>query len=360
MVVGPASLLCDAVGDAQLDGVRADILRSDHLRFAARLPRGLWLPAPRMALGLWVFGPAPERRIEDRTIALADLTDTLLTPETIDAVAEDALAAVSDVAGHAFGFGRVMRASSLVAGGAIVPAGVRPITMRSEAPAERVLRVQAMLAELATPMPTPALGWRVDPTHRPNVPGTTIGELVSSGRLRLVSGSRVDRALATDDGTVRLLDPHGADLGFDPLDLTHAHPRATRTEAGDVVFAVVPSPRAVVDEVGGHVVAYPARILRARPGAGVSMRLVATTVNVQAPTAREWRTWRVPLLDPEVGHDLDAVLAALDEEVARLAARSELIRGFGEELVGAVAAGAVNVVPNLDLDEEPSRRVEGA
>lgn len=348
VVVGPASVLCDVPDDPRVEQVRDSVVRTGTLRFAARLPRGLWAPAPRQALGLWIFGAQTARRLEDRSVALADLSDRALSDTAVsDDLATDAVASLGALSAHAFRFARVVRTSRVIASREVVPQGLRPQALKAPTAAERQVRIDDLLATLGSGLPAPRIDPRSASATEP-AGSATLDELIDRGALRLRRGARLDRTLARPQGAVRIVDPVAgvAREGFDPVELELHHPRAMRTEPGDVVFAVTPRPAAVVDDTGGGVVAFPARILRARPDAPVGSRALAYAINHQPENAREWRSWRVPLAPRAERGSLESALADLDRLRTELSRRLEASTDLADALIDAVAAGAVTLGPN--------------
>lgn len=124
VVIAPASILCDPLGDADLEARRDSVLRLGRLRCAVRLPKGLVTGNPRQALGLWVLGPEVPGPLDERMLSTADVSDERLSPAVIDDLVSDALASTGlwESKVHAFRFARPARASVVLAGqGALVP-----------------------------------------------------------------------------------------------------------------------------------------------------------------------------------------------------------------------------------------------
>lgn len=344
IVVGPATLLCDALNDPDLESARDAIVRTGTLRFAARLPRGLWLPAPRQALGMWIFGSQTARRIEDRAVALADLSHEDTAALSVDDLATDAVASLGDLRGRAFRFSRVMPTSRLIAAREIVPRGAHPVRHIAPKPADRIVRIEALFDALAEPFDVRrvSLGPGEDGS---TAAYTSLGALIDRLAVALVRGNRLDTTLATSGGAVRLFDPVSGDTGlrFDPVDLEANHPRAGRTEPGDVVFTHTPRPAARVDEQGGSVVASPARVLRVRGDAPVGAHALSHTIGQMPAHAREWRSWQIPVADPDESEALEAALVELFRLRAELSNRISMTTDLATEMIEAVAARAVTV-----------------
>jgi len=121
VVVGPASLLCDALR-GQDQSERAETLRPGNLVMAIRLPRGLWKHAHRQNLALWVLrGGARYERVR-----MADLTEEARIPDELTADVVAALARSEKE--RAYRYARSGDLASILAGGPVVPRGVRRCT----------------------------------------------------------------------------------------------------------------------------------------------------------------------------------------------------------------------------------------
>jgi len=355
--VAPADVLCDTLGDAALDGVRSSIIRLGRLRAAVRLPRGLLVGSPRQALGLWVLGP--ERTtvpLAERWVATADLSDAPLTPDVLTDLATDIVAAMGDRPlgrAHAFRFARVtMTAPLLAGGGGIVPVGVRPARLNVVSSASVAAQVAALAAEVAETVEAAgaAARLRVDPSTRAaGMPSCSLADALASGAATVVKGARFDAELATAHGPVRVFGVEDlSDLvalrrGVDPLEVEVRHPAARRTEPGDVVFCPAPRPAAVVDRDGYSFVAYPARVLRCRPGTGLVPEAVAATINAQPATSRDWRAWHVPTVDPADADTLGAALRDIENERRAAYQRLSRLQNLTTRLVDGVATRAISV-----------------
>lgn len=362
--LAPAEVLCDSLDDAALDGMRSSILRLGRLRAAVRLPRGLLVGSPRQALGLWVLGPERDTApLDHRWVATADLGDTALTPEVLSDLATDIVSAMGDRTlgrAHAFRFARVsMTAGLLAGGGAIVPVGVRPIRLNLVSPASITTQVTALLTQLAdaTRTPNAVSHLRVEPSaSETGMPSCSVATALASGALKVAKGVRFDPDLEAGGGAVRLLGvedliPPGATRrGVDPLEVEARHPAARRTEPGDVVFGTTPRPAAIVDRDGYAFLAYPARVLRCRPGSGLVPEAVAAAINAQAASSRDWKAWPIPRVHPADADALAAALRAVEDEERAAYARLSLLHDLTTRLVDGFTSRAITV-SNTDATE---------
>lgn len=335
LVIGPAALLCEQL-DGDEESQRARTLRGGNLVMAVRMPRGRNRAAHRQALGLWVLRGG---RNEQRPLA-ADLDGEAVV---IDDLASD-LADVLDLPGRrAYRYARQVDLAPILAGGPVVPRGVRADQLRAREPAGHLDRITA--TTLITSEPISGFDLIVDAAPgRVAVARRSLAELQAGGHLRLIRGTRVDPGDADPDGTLRVIHAHPTDdFALDPLDAVRLHPRASRTEPGDVVFTAKPVPRARVDDRGGAVVAAPHRVLRLSPGSPVGPHTLAALINETAPAGSEWQTWAVPTLPSGDVDILDHALAAAQAYQARLRRHAEAMDRLVTTLIDGVAAGAVTV-----------------
>lgn len=332
LVLGPAWLLCDVLGDLELDRQRDHMVRLGRVRAVVRLPAGLVLTRSRQPWGLWLLGPESAARLEDKAMTTADLTDVALTGDVIDDLVTDLVASLDPPQlgrEHAYRFARVCRTASLLAGrGPLVPVGVAPGRVRPAGGPLAVIATRALLDAVRDTTPDRLAGLEVlpAPTRAEHPAYVTVAEAKAGGTVRLIAGARLTDELAAGSapvvGEAELLpDDDGARpaRSVDPLELALRFPRVRRTEPGDVIFVVTPRPCAKVDHDGGSVVRSPARVLRCRKGAGLVPVVVAHAVNSLPADAKHWQGWHLPLVDAAHAADLSAALDAIDRE--RLAAR---------------------------------------
>ncbi len=352
IVLGTAACLCD-------DGLpemplRAEVLRTGCLRAAFRLRHGHYGDAPRQALGVWIM----QGGSEGSDVALADLSN--LPVEELDTLdlATDVGAALAADARRQFRYLRVVPRLRVLARRAVVPPGIRARILGRGGAGRHLERVHEL---------TLAMAGSIDPydvmveavSGSIVVRSETLSDLVSARRLEMRRGARLDLSFASPEGTQVVIDPSsGARLAaFDPLDVEQHFPRAVRTAPGDVVYVTEPRPRAVVDSEGGSLVATPARILRLllpddRPRSEDPLLLpklgphtLAETINRQAETAKDWRSWAVPALPPDESDALESELARIAEARTLLLGRLAGLQSLLETLIDGTAEGALSLVP---------------
>lgn len=336
VVVAPASLLCGRLrGTTAAD--RAQTLRLGHLALGLRLPRGGWQRAPRQALGVWVLSG---RHRPDDPLRLADLSAQSVD---LDDLASDVSAAVQGTDARAYRYARVGDLARILAGGEVVPPGVRAVQYSGE--------TSLLDAVYAASLTTSAdvAGFDVTATESSSqirLTRRSLSQLLTAGQLRMVRGNRIDTTRHTAAGTVRVLTGDGEHdaVRLDPLDVVAVHPHAVRTEPGDVVFTPSP-PRARVDEVGGAVVCSPSRIIRLAATAQVGPYLLAATINEFADPGTEWQTWAVPDFAGDDLETLEATLAAAATHQELLTTQLRATSQLSSALIRGVAAGAVRILP---------------
>lgn len=372
VVVAPASALVGSTGDRAAVELRAKLLRTGRVRAILRLPAGGLVAQPRVALGVWLLSaPAPSVRLEDRWVGLADLTREALDGREADDLLTDVLACLGDssaVRAHAFRFLRLARVPELAASdGSLLYVG-RPATGLGRVDlAHSRLRVQLLVEglaqsakhdpvtefqqlEIAAAAGNPALGSAAGRARL-----WTLGELVTSGMVRVLPGTRMRRehvlqradALGSVSTVIGPQEVHSGSSGDAVVDrflFATSYPRAQLTQPGDVIACLTGARGALVDDDGFSVALFPARVLRVDTKAAPWLRphLLAAAVRA-APLSTPWRVIRVPVVPPHGAPALDHALALLAR--ARLDARRRLeqLDALADALVDGVAARAIDI-----------------
>lgn len=338
LVVGPASVLVDELPgplEARRDGFLRDPGRT--LAAAVRLPQGLSRTAGREHLALWLLqAHAPS------VTRIGDLGGQTPTPILWQQLLDDMLAVASGVRLRSFALlQRVPAATLLTTGRSLIDHEVAALEELVPSAGDDAARIRQLVDLLAAPLPDlfasrslRVIGSR--PTRH-----TSLGEAARSRQVAVLPGVRME---ALPEGATPLWTAESLGTGtsttVDLLALSTAHPNARLTEAGDVVFTSVGKPRAVVDAVGGGVVAYPARIIRVTPGRPLSPRAIAAAVNDLEHGNSKWRSWRIPLVQGDPA-DADGVLALVDALAESLRARQAQVDELRRLVVRAVLPGAV-------------------
>ena len=371
LVLGPASAMVDRLVAAQdrpgrprRDTARANpasasrdgILRSQRVRCIVRLPAGLDRSRPRARTALWCLGPPTRTSLESARVLVADLANASLDPAMASALVADLVAGTAGGRtwrSHAPTFLRgVLVRDLLASGGDLVrPARAQP---SSSLAAELVSEVGSLAESARTtlsPLIVPAVRVR---SGSDGAGSTTIRAAVERGDLLVRPGARIASDDLGGDG-VPVIGPadldrlHAPTRRMDRFTMAARHPRASTTEPGDVIFTTSPRPRAVVDVVGGSLVAAPARVLRCADPCLLPAVLVAD-VNAQSPTARTWRTWRIRQVPLD---QAGAVTATLDQIAAHAdAARDRL--AVLDRLTAVLVEGATSGVLDLFPADRPA------
>lgn len=360
VVVAPASLLTDPLADHDLQQARSQVLRIGRVRAMIRLPKGLVPSRSREALAVWVLGPGlSDRPSDERRVAVADVSDEVLTDLLIDQIRDDVVAAMADpslVKAHSYARVRLVQTSTIQAQrGGLIPA--RALTVQAGADAsEAVLQVERLRVDRRS-QPDALGGVSVTPGQLRAAPILLLGHALQQGALRVVAGNRQGFDLR-DDGNVRVIgvpelcgeNGVAETRRVDRLTFLGTHDAARLTEAGDVVFCTSPRPRATVDEAGGSAVQYPARVLRVDParGEGLSPHVIAHTINALPAGSRAWRSWSIPRVPADQVVPLTATCAALSRERAALHARLAELDDLERTLNRSVATGSVALSTNPD------------
>ncbi|MBY6700954.1 hypothetical protein HQ309_00310 [Rhodococcus sp. BP-283] len=333
VIVGSSRVLADGLRGAAREK-RAGTIKVGTLVAALRLPRGLWREAHRQNVAVWVCrgGSKPKR------VHLGDI-DRMSDSDLGDLTA-DVAAALTETAHRSYRFTRHVSAADIVVSSVVVPRGISAVVERGVNANDQIDRVHR--ATLRTSVAQEALDVLVVPSRAGFVMNRrSLGEMEERKELRVLPRSRIDPGAAHPTGTVAVLPDW--EIAFDPIDAERLYPRAERTEVGDVVFTETPAPRAWVDEMGGALVASPARILRLGPGAAVGPRLVAGVINAMAAQGSEWRSWRIPIPDVREAGRLEAALTEIARYEAALRERATAARDLGAALIEGVATGALSI-----------------
>lgn len=357
VVIAPARVLCDPLPGGG-GNLRADLLRSGRVRAIVRLQPGLLRAKPREPQALWVLGPSfADVPIAERWTMVADLSAVPLTLDVSQDLISDVVASMGDIAtirAHSFRFARLVQTRVLLASkGALT--GVTPGRSSTTAAggAAMALRIEELVRALQIERTAlPALPG-VQPAAAAPAPGpVTVQHLLNAGNLKYLTGTRVAEtdinytAGSRILGREELLDPHTSQPRFITLlNLATKHPAGRLTEPGDVVFCTSPRPAAMVDEEGGAVVVFPARILRIDQGdpGGLLPAVVAADINGVSAADKTWRNWRLRRTTEVQRQPLGSVLQTLQHEQAEARQRLERLEELATLITDGVAGGSLTL-----------------
>lgn len=317
-----------------------------------RLPEGLLPAHPRQALALWIVGPADGRVEEGRQwTLLADVGEQPLDAAVRALVVGDVYATMgraADLKARAFAVGRVEPASAVLArSGSLLTQrsrGPRVGRVPFDAAAARAVRIEQLLAIIGEDAADLAAEPVAADTEVAALASDSIGGLCTSKSLRYRAGTRLaDTEIGTTGhvvlGVPELLGETGRGsrrVGI--LEFERAHARSVRTQPGDVVFCTSPL-AAIVDDEGGSVVAYPARILSiVDPSSGLVPDLLAADIAARPPGSRRWRDWTVRRVFPE---RIPPLVSALSRIIELRTETERRLRAL-DELETLIADGAVH------------------
>jgi hypothetical protein len=377
VVIAPAAVLSDAGLPREVDEARSTLLRSGRLRAVVRLPAGLLVSKPQQSHSLWVLGAAHAQvALADRWTLVADLTAVPLTPDVIDDLTSDLFASLGDratVRAHAFRFTRLVLTRTLLASRESLVAGARVAAAPTASAAQLALRVDELLAVLASPASSssttdPAAGvlavarlavepvsLMVEPAALLTAPAT-VAQLLATGQLRYIPGNRlgahdisVDPIHSSATG-IRLIGPAEV-LGdvpvgrrrVDRLRFAAAYPAGRVTEPGDVIFCTSPRPAACVDDEGTSVVLFPARILRINPTApgGLVAAVTAADINARPRSDTRWQRWTLRQARLDQRGALTDALASVRSEQHQAQQRLDQLEELTALLMTGVTAGTL-------------------
>lgn len=350
LVLAPASLLTDRLVDREVQQQRSRVLRTGRVRAVVRLPAGLAPHRSREALALWVLGPeVTDHRMEDRRIAVADISGASLTRVVVDQLRDDVLAALAPpaiVRARSFALARLVATSSVLAqSGALFPPAAVPPPVGSDG-RQDAIRVERLRSRGNASDVLGGVTVRVidGPARTP----VRVGQAVEQRLVRIIPGNR-EGFVPRVGGSLPVIGvpelsgelPAGS-RHLDRLTFLGSQAAARLTEAGDVVFCTSPGPHALVDAAGGSAVQSPARILRIDPllGEGLCSDVVAHAINSR-DRGGPWRSWLLHRIDPTQVPQLSAALMRVDVERSALRRRLDEIDQLRDSLVHAVTSGTL-------------------
>lgn len=356
-VIGPASVLTDSLAGRHDRLARDAILRTDRLRVIVRLPQGLLTSRPRERMALLCFGSAPtDSGNRDRTILAADLSNVSLDAAAIDDLVTDIVAGVGEPVGrrHPRFLRPVLVRRLLARTGDLLEAGTIPGLPAANGP-DLVLRITDLAQTVGTPDRTEhAFEVMANTSDDERPTETTLGSAVERGEVKLVPGHRLDPTDIGSGGSVPVLGVEeiiGSGMTgqrrVDRLEFAARYPSGRSTEPGDVVFCTAPRPRAIVDDSGGSVVVYPARVARIvdSPASGITPRMLVADINALAASAKALRSWAIRRVQPDQTSAVDRVLTDIHSHQQALAHRLQEL----DQLAALVATGAATAAITISV-----------
>ncbi|HEY9473752.1 MAG TPA: hypothetical protein VIS06_07865, partial [Mycobacteriales bacterium] len=371
-VLGPASVLAGPLTVGAYD--RAALLRTGVVEAVISLPGGVVPFRPGYQTAVWVLTQAYGSALRGRVL-LADLSNRPLTPEVVDGVVADVVTWRRD--GYRSGAHSLRHCAEVEVDRLLArpgPLTARPVRTERElvtvvpTTVTRVNELERALGQLADPTTareTIRTGVARAGGSRPDT--VSIGDLISSGRLSVISGTRLAAEHVTAEGHHHVWGAaevtgrtRVGDRSVDRAVVAEHYPRAVFTEPGDVLVTTAPDKAVRLDQVGFRVVEFGVRALRVpesereRLPPRVLAALLAANCHdglrvagaVRAP--RRLADWQVPLLDPDTAGRFDALLAAMERR--RALAHDEL--DALAELTRITAAGLTDGTLTLRSEQE--------
>ncbi len=367
VILGPADALVHALpAHGEADRLRSWFLAEGLLKAVISLPDGVYPHRPAYRTAIWVLSRTPE---PDRhgLVLLSDLTAEPITASIFDVIVEET--SVFYDAGWRADRRHEPRRAVLVPVIHIQPGTALTPRYRSRANryTQQVNERPARISELeltveqlreqgrgdhSDPIRTNAV---LRPEEQP-VRRTTVAHLLKERRLRRLPGHRLAPEHITAHGHYSVLTPAEvigvAPVGGRRIDravLLTAYEHAEFTEPGDIVVTTNPTFGAYVDEEGLSVVAYPARVLRARqdrdPERPIRPRVLAALLRAAAAehgrvsgavrAARRIEDLLIPDLDPAEAEQYDTLLTEISRRTALLRQQTAAL----DDLARMTAAG---------------------
>ena len=376
IVIAPANALVNATEHKEAANVRASILRMGRVRAAALLPQGHFLFKPRTALGLWVIGPdTSDVPLAERRIMLADLSDLPLEDSVADDFVADLAASLMKLHGlraHSFRFARWGRTSRIIASSqGLIPRNLaKRLDPHSGAAslAEHQVEFEKLLTALnESSVARRQLEWELQLRESEAQPVetsgfSTLGDLVSQGHLRVLSGTRFNKnslhskvlhgMQVWSSGDIRSGQPTSSISYFD---LAQAYGRAVITEPGDIIFNSSGGPTATVDAEGSKAVNFPARVLRISSPADSGFHPEVLAQDITNAESASWRQWAVRKVPANSYEAMRRALRLIGEERQHAASRIEHLNAMSSRITSALLSGGLEIlVPERLRKDGPS------
>ncbi|MFF4128336.1 hypothetical protein ACFYYP_32840 [Microbispora rosea] len=386
VVLGPAdALVRPLTPQSDADRLRRSFLADGLLKAAISLPDGAFPYRPGYRTAVWVLTRTPERERHGLAL-LADVSAQSLTEQALEALVEDVhifrAAGWQEDRRHTPRHGVILPVKVLDdrPGTAFTPQH-RPHESRytrvvMERP-ERISQLEIRLSELVEQARQElySLDGQVElrahavlRSEGQPVRRTTVGRMLQDRRLRRLPGHRIrDEHLISDSGYAVLGSAEilgAAPVGgrrIDPLLFTAVYEHANLTRPGDVIVTTSPEFGVYLDEEGLCVVAYPARILRARPDAErpVRPRVLAALLRAAAAehgrvrgavrASRRLEDLLIPDLTPDEAERYDALLAEIGRRDALLRAQITALEDLNRLTAAGLADGTLTLLPTPHL-----------
>ncbi len=364
VVIGPAGVLTDGLAGRDDRLARDAILRTERLRTVVRLPQGLLTPRPRERLALLCFGSASTvAGSGDRTILTADLSNVPLDAASIGDLVTDIVAGLGGSSGGRRRHPRFLRPMlvrrMLARTGGLLESGTMPGLPSANGP-DLVLRITNLAQVVGTPDHTDhAFEVVTTPPSDQRPTETTVGSAVDRGEIKLIPGHRLESADMSSGGSVPVLgvaeivgSTAPGQRRVDRMEFAARYLSGRSTEPGDVVFCISPRPGAIVDDAGGSVVVYPARVARIMdPSAsGITPWMLAADINTAPASAKSWRNWAIRRVRPDQVAAVDRVLAGIHSDQQALTHRLQKLDQLAALVATGAAAAAITIsVPNSSV-----------
>ncbi|MCT2006807.1 hypothetical protein M3C74_02050 [Micrococcus lylae] len=360
LVIGPTSLLTNEAGAAHRRELLANANASGiTLRYAARLPKNLFLRSTRHRLAVWVLAGQDSVAPTDAVVT-ADHGDARLDAAAVQAIAADIAVVMtgdeSALVTHAFRAGGPQRRDRAQIA-AEITAPLRAASTRvlgSDLLAEALNADADLVATL-----NPTADRRAEQESR-----VTWAELAADYG-RDLPGIRLPVADLQESGpgTVAAIGPEelrgvaawGA-RRIDRLRLEGLTPRARFTQPKDVIYVASGGPAAVVDDDGGHLVLAPARIFRAGlPQGSVARQWRALPAVVAADIATQRvpdkDAWRIRLAPRDRAEDVERLRREAATRRAELQGSLDRLNHAEQSLLQALASGTARLGPPQEHDD---------
>jgi hypothetical protein len=378
VVLGPAAALVDALPGVDEAARRSELLRSGLLEAVIALPGGTLPYRPGYRPALWVLTSGPVQAAEGRVL-LADVSAGPLDENVRARLTEDVLLWRAEGyqarGGHDPRYGQAVRIAELERrfGGPLTP----PVASARHYWSAAVRERPALIAEAEARLERAGEELRAyEDVHGPyqggvirrvdgDRPGrTTLGSLITQGKVALHKGHRLQERHVGREGHHRVIGPDEilgrAAIGarsVDRLVLAAEYEQVALTEPGDLVYTMAPELGLYVDREGFSVIEFPARVLR--PAQGVERpltgRVLAALLGAagggtgtgRSPSAvraaRRITDFPLPDLGPQEVQRFDALLAEAERREQLLRARAAALAEARQLTAAGLADGTLTL-----------------
>lgn len=340
VVVGPARDLTEPIPGPN---TRDEALRDGRVRAIVKLPAGLRPAHPREQLAIWLLGSPHGQPFEEQRTFVADLSGRSLDRQLVHDLASDLAIACDAPSKHGHRTWRVLsavRTRHLLARAESLAAPPPAALVEHRGPHRTWVDLTRLAHESELD-----LGVKIRPNRDPALRTVvTVNQAVQRRWVKWISGIR-PTGLPLAAGSLAVWGVIDGALGqLDGVDKLSALglPQVWLTEPGDVVYVSGSAPDAVIDDVGGALVAFPARVLKVLPNAPVTAQQLRRAVR-QGGRDSGPNQWAFALTNAGQRDGLAVLSGRIDERRAALMAKLNALQDLEDGLIEACEQQRINL-----------------